>query len=144
MQISCITGFSETCRPNQLIYRPNSSSCFYSLAQCDIPEENFVQNITRLQIINHYTAGHVAKQLHYADVTTNTALCWLCKELDIQAAGPVSRFYNCSFKEEKKNVFHPKCQKYIECQFSIRWWNSAYPTGRKATHQKAKCHSTKH
>jgi len=60
-------------------------------------------NITRLQIINHYTAGHVAKWLHYTDVTTNTALCWPLKELDIRAAGPLSRFYNCSFKGKKKS-----------------------------------------
>jgi hypothetical protein len=44
----------------------------------------------------------VAKWLHYADVTMNTELCWLCKELDIRAAGPVSRFYNCSFKRKKR------------------------------------------
>ena len=44
----------------------------------------------------------MAKWLHYADVTTNTALCWPRKELDIRAAGPLSLFYNCSVKEGRK------------------------------------------
>jgi hypothetical protein len=46
------------------------------------------------------TAIHLAKLFHFADVTTQTVLPRLCKEIDIRAAGPLSRFYNFLFKEK--------------------------------------------
>lgn len=81
--ISCFTGLSKICMPNQLTYRFTYSHWFYSFIQLDTSEEYHSGNKSLTTI----AAVHVAELLHYADVTTQTAHSMLCKELDIRAVG---------------------------------------------------------